>query len=136
MKKSIEIWGVASDRRECAKIDNLVKNYQFTITTEDGTKYNAFALEPNMTCDIKDGLHIYAKGVIENGVFVAGYVERWGRYCDHCGKHHTEGYYSENTGMYFCSEECLKAEYTQEEIDEEIIDDDGNGYLYWTEWEN
>ena len=136
MKKTIELWGIASDCRECAKIDNLVKNYKFTITTEDGTKYNAFAIEPNMCCDIEDGKHIYAKGVVKDGVFVAGYVDRWGRICDHCGKWHTEGYYSENTGMYFCSDECLKAEYTQEEIDEELIDDDGNGYLYWTEWEN
>ena len=139
MKKSIELWGIVSDCRECAKIDNLVKNYRFTITTDDGEKYNAFAIEPNMLYDLEDGKHIYAKGVIEDGVFVAGYVDRWGRYCDHCGKHHEEGYWI-GEYEYACSEECAIALMGgKAEFDEAVAeyDDDANyNPICWVEWYN
>ena len=139
MKKHIELCGIASDCRECAKIDNLVKNYQFTITTEDGKKYNAFAIEPNMLCDLEDGKHIYAKGVIEDGVFVAGYVDRWGRYCNHCGKHHEEGYWI-GEHAYACSDECAIALLGGKENFDALMDeyDEDADYqpICWTEWYN
>lgn len=49
------------------------------------------------------------------------------RFCDICGQPMTEGYYV--VGTYYCSEECLHRDYTQEEYEEMYGDE-----AYWTEW--
>ena len=115
-----------------------VKDMWHVVLTDDANNEHSIAIsDMNVNCDVETGAHYFALGEqIENGLILGTCLEEWGRICDHCGKWHEEGYYSENTGMYFCSEECLRAEYTQEEIDEEMIDEDGNGDLYWTEWDN
>lgn len=135
----IEVYGVVSDLQrgmKAFKIDDrwdATPMHQFTLTDDEGNKFNVFVLENNCECKIENGLHCYVKGAMnDKGILVAGYVDRWGRYCDHCGKHHEEGYYSEDTSLYFCSDECLEAEYTQEEIEEERERET----LFWTEWYN
>lgn len=55
------------------------------------------------------------------------------RYCSICGKEMTEGYYNEDEFQYYCSDECLHKDYTDEEYNE--LYDNGNGNFYWTQWE-
>lgn len=55
------------------------------------------------------------------------------RYCSICGKEMTEGYYNEDEFQYYCSEECLHKDYTDEEYNE--LYDNGNGNFYYTSWE-
>lgn len=129
MGNSIKIWGV------CTSYTRVKDLWHITIKDKQG-EHIVVASDMQVNCDIECDGHYFVLGETIGSIVLGTCVEEWGRICDHCGKWHAEGYYSENTGMYFCSEECLKAEYTQEEIDEEIIDEDGNGYLYWTEWEN
>lgn len=54
------------------------------------------------------------------------------RVCTHCGKVMREGYCIENGAAYYCSDECLMAEMTMEEYEEQY--DDGNGDSYYTDW--
>lgn len=55
------------------------------------------------------------------------------RYCSVCGKEMTEGYYNEDEFQYYCSDECLHKDYTDEEYNE--LYDEGRGNFYWTSWE-
>ena len=54
------------------------------------------------------------------------------RVCSECGKPMYEGYCIENGAEYYCSDECLHKNMTQEEFD--TLYDDGNGDSYWTSW--
>lgn len=130
MGKNIKILGV------CTSYTRVKDLWEVTLKDAQSNEQTIVISDMQVNCDVECDRHYFALGEQANTTILGTCLEEWGRYCDHCGKHHTEGYYSENTGMYFCSEECLKAEYTQEEIDEEIIDENGDGYLYWTEWEN
>ena len=56
------------------------------------------------------------------------------RTCSECHKKMTEGYCIENGMAYYCSDECLHKNMTQEEYLE--LYDDGNGDSYYTEWED
>ena len=134
MKQNVSLRGIA---KEVSTIYVNRRTYHvFTLQGAEDGSHKVYVRHEDTECDIEDGCHLWVAGFeTESGIVIATSVDEWGRICDHCGTWHTEGYYSENTGMYFCSDECLKAKYTQEEIDEEIIDDDGNGYLYWTEWD-
>ena len=131
MGKGVKIWGV------CASYTRVKDLWHVVLKDDAGNEHSITISDMNVNCDVEAGAHYFALGEqIENGLILGTCLEEWGRICDHCGKWHEEGYYSEYTRMCFCSEECLKAEYTQEEIDEEMIDEDGNGHLYWTAWEN
>lgn len=55
------------------------------------------------------------------------------RYCSVCNKEMTEGYYNEDEFQYYCSDECLHKDYTDEEYNE--LYDNGNGNFYYTSWE-
>lgn len=55
------------------------------------------------------------------------------RTCNECGKEMTEGYCIENGIEYYCSDECLHKNITEEEYLK--LYDNGNGDSYWTEWE-
>lgn len=55
------------------------------------------------------------------------------RTCNECGKEMTEGYCIENGTEYYCSDECLHKNITEEEYLK--LYDNGNGDSYWTEWE-
>ncbi len=54
------------------------------------------------------------------------------RVCSECSKPMTEGYCIENGAEYYCSEECLHKNLTDEEY--ENLYDDGRGNSYWTSW--
>lgn len=55
------------------------------------------------------------------------------RICSECGKEMTEGYCIDNGMEYYCSNECLHKNYTEEEYND--LYDNGNGDTYWTSWE-
>ena len=146
-KNTICVFGVVSDCAKglkASKVDgkwHTAKMCYFTITDNKGDKYDTCALDEDCYCDVEDGEHIYAKGWIgEQGELVAGYVDRWGRHCDHCGKHHTEGYYI-NDYYYACSDECAYALMGGKEAFEATFEYDEDGELaddsptYWTTWE-
>ena len=54
------------------------------------------------------------------------------RVCSECGKPMYEGYCIENGAEYYCSDECLHKNLTEEEY--ERLYDDGRGDSYWTSW--
>ena len=54
-----------------------------------------------------------------------------GRICSKCGKHMNEGFCLYDGLEYYCSDECLASEYTDEEYGALYVADDG----YWTKWE-
>ena len=54
------------------------------------------------------------------------------RVCSECGKPMYEGYCIENGAEYYCSDECLHKNMTEEEY--ERLYDDGRGDSYWTSW--
>lgn len=52
--------------------------------------------------------------------------------CQHCGKLITEGYEDEDDYSFFCSKECAVAEVGQEYFDKMLVDEYGNGSIFWT----
>ena len=54
------------------------------------------------------------------------------RCCSHCGNPMYEGYCIEDGAEYYCSEECLHKNLTEEEYDN--LYDDGRGNSYYTSW--
>ena len=54
------------------------------------------------------------------------------RICSECGREMTQGYCIENGLEYYCTNECLHKNMTQEEYLE--LYDDGNGDSYYTDW--
>lgn len=53
------------------------------------------------------------------------------RVCKVCGKRMWQGYCIDDGAKYFCSDDCLLQEMTQEEYDE-LFEEDA---AYWTEWD-
>lgn len=129
MKTQIEIYGRAKDITT-HKFE-VTKKHTFTLVAENGEEFSVQVLDNNLCYDLNTEDYFQVVGVEGECGIVAGFVDRWGRICSHCGKHHTEGYYSENTGLYACSDECLTHLYTEEEIEEEREQE----WLFWTEWE-
>ena len=54
------------------------------------------------------------------------------RVCSKCGHLMDNGYINENDYSYYCSDECLHKDYTENEYLK--LHDNGNGDFYWTEW--
>ena len=54
------------------------------------------------------------------------------RACSECGKPMTEGFCIEDGAEYYCSEDCLHKNLSDEEY--ENLYDDGRGNSYWTSW--
>ena len=54
------------------------------------------------------------------------------RVCSECGKPMTEGFCIEDGAEYYCSEECLHKNLTEEEY--ESLYDEGRGNSYYTSW--
>lgn len=65
-------------------------------------------------------------------VKVLGVDEEHYRICSECGKVMIEGYCIDNGAEYYCSDECLHKNMTQEEFD--ALYNDGRGDSYWTTW--
>lgn len=53
------------------------------------------------------------------------------RKCTHCGAPMSKGYCLYDGEEYYCSDQCLYKNYTEEEYDSIYESDNG----YWTEWE-
>ena len=139
-KDNICVFGVVSDYvrgLKASKVNDkwsVVKMHFFTLADDKGNKYDTKVLDENCLWDVENGMHICASGSInEQGTFIAGYVDRWGRYCSYCGKHHTEGYHIEGGGEYACSYDCLLGLYhgVYKDMERDIESED----TYWTEWE-
>jgi len=56
------------------------------------------------------------------------------RVCSHCGDEMYAGYCIDEGRFYYCCDDCLHANMTQEEYLD--LYDDGNGDSYWTEWDD
>ena len=54
------------------------------------------------------------------------------RVCSECGKPITEGFCIEDGAEYYCSEDCLHKNLSDEEY--ENLYDEGRGNSYWTSW--
>lgn len=54
------------------------------------------------------------------------------RECSECGEIMQSGFVIDNGDAYYCSEECLHKNMTDEEYNE--LYDNGNGDSYYTEW--
>ena len=52
------------------------------------------------------------------------------RYCDNCGKEMEDGYCVDSGLEYYCSENCLRNNYMDIDIDTMYENEE----LYWTEW--
>lgn len=51
------------------------------------------------------------------------------RTCHICGKTITEGYFCEDDGTWYCSDECLHVEVSEEKYDKYYEE----GVMFWTE---
>lgn len=58
------------------------------------------------------------------------------RKCAICGVRVSEGYYHEEFGVYFCSDEHLEQQWNGILAELEKMDDDDleNSPIYWTDW--
>lgn len=57
------------------------------------------------------------------------------RVCDTCGHLMIEGYILYDGDEYYCSNECMLEQYTEEEKEEILKEaDTDEGTSYWTEW--
>jgi hypothetical protein len=139
--KVVELYGVAKG----VQGHDINRRYfeSFELNTEDGKTYNVLAKKDTIECDIEDGKKFFVRGIeVSEGVVVSIVVEQWGRYCDVCGKWHTEGYWVDETN-YACSEECALTFYggNKEQFEAELalLDNEDTAdecYTYWTTWEN
>lgn len=138
MKKEIELYGTIHHVEKYYFRKNDA--YTFVMHTDEGA-YMVHVNESEAHWDLDNNRHYYVRGYeVSEGVVVAEYVDRWGRYCDHCKKWHIEGYY---VGEYYyaCSDECAIAicGSEQEFRDSIVLDEDGelaeDSPTYWTEWE-
>lgn len=59
--------------------------------------------------------------------------QKYARKCDKCGDGMDEGYVVGGGEKYYCSEECLHKDFTEEEWSQMYAA--GEGDSYWTEWE-
>lgn len=79
---------------------------------------------------------VTAEDIEENMLIFTSDGEIYGEYriCDKCGAIMTEGYIVFED--YYCSDECLHKDYSQEEYERlyEEYEDDINCYVFWTQW--
>lgn len=136
-KQTIEVYGIVDRFTQISEHDYLI----ILIESDTNTQFEIVVSEHNLHWELEENKHYYARGKASAGnSIVAEYVDRWGRYCDHCGRHHTEGYYVYED-YYACSEECAIALCgSKQEFDSSIwLDENGelaeNSPTYWTEWE-
>lgn len=136
-KNTIEVYGMV-DR--FTDIDE--RNYLITLIEDETNKEWSIRIPTNnLHWYLEDSKHFYVRGEMVGEELIAEYADRWGRYCDHCGKHHTEGWWVKEDS-YACCDECAIALCNG---DEEafragiIVDENGDladeAYTYWTEWE-
>lgn len=78
--------------------------------------------------ELYEGLTYLVRGEEnQDGDIIATFADTHSMWCKHCGVHHSEGYYNEDTGEYACSEVCLLALYDgdedrmREDMDNEVV---------------
>lgn len=140
MEKTISLRGIASG------VSTLYINrrtyHAFTLNCAEMGIYKVYVRHEDTEWDIEDDGHYWASGMeIADGLMIATSVDRWGRYCDVCGKWHTEGYYVGEYN-YACSEECAvdlyHGDWNAFKADLALLDDPDtcdNAPTYWTEWD-
>ena len=57
------------------------------------------------------------------------------RVCSVCGALMYEGYLHEDWCETYCSKECAIKDMGEKDFNESLVDEDGNGPLFWTAWE-
>lgn len=136
MKERITIYGTLKSFEQISPEAYLlvIKEWQ------SGKEWEVVASRWNVYENLVENGHCYASGVKALGGIIADEVDRWGRYCDVCGKWHTEGYYVGEYN-YACSEECAVALYGGDwnafKADLALLDDPETcdyAPTYWTEW--
>lgn len=145
--KVVKLYGVMENVKEHEVTRRFFST--FTIKTDNGS-YDVIVRTKDVLsqtdityCDLEDGKKFYVRGIeVSEGVVMAIEVELWGRYCEVCGKWHTEGYWVGEC-EYACSEECAIKLYGGDEAafraDLALLDDEAtadSATTYWTEWEN
>ena len=75
-----------------------------------------------------DALNLACTIIKEFDISESNYI----RECTECGHLMTEGFVIEGGLEYYCNEDCLHKNITEEEYLN--LYDDGNGDTYWTEW--
>lgn len=137
MKERITIYGILESFKEITSEAYLLVIKEYGSDKEWQVVVNRW----NVFEDLQLFHHYYASGVKALNGIIADEVDRWGRYCDVCGKWHTEGYYVfENN--YACSENCAvdlyHGDWNAFKADLALLDDPetcDNAPTYWTEWE-
>jgi hypothetical protein len=123
-------------------VQTFPEDYCLIIREEKtGDEWKIVASKYEIYEDLVEGHHYRCTGVRTLNGVIADEIDRWGRYCDVCGKWHTEGYYVlEND--YACSEECAAVLYDGDwnalKADLALLDFPDtcdNAPTYWTEWE-
>lgn len=104
--------------------------------------YQVYVNKRDLDYDLEDDRRYRVVGFeVSEGIIMAYYVDRWGRYCDACGAWHKEGYWVGEC-EYACSEECAIKLYNGDEeafrADLALLDDDetaNDAPTYWTDWD-
>lgn len=137
MKERITIYGTLKSYEQISPEDYLLVIKEWNTAKE----WEVVASKYQVYEDLAENGHYYASGVKALGGIIADEVDRWGRYCDVCGKWMTEGYYVLECS-YACSEECAvdlyRGDWNAFKADLALLDDSetcDNAPTYWTEWE-
>ena len=137
MNERITIYGTLESFEQISPEDYslVIKEY------ESGKEWQIVATRWDVFEDLQLFHHYRCTGVKTLNGLTAEEVDRWGRYCDVCGKWHTEGYYVLEDG-YACDEACAVALYNGDwnafRADLALLDDpetEEEAPTYWTEWE-
>lgn len=137
MKERITIYGILKSYEQISPEDYLLVIKEWNTAKE----WEVVASKYQVYEDLVENGHYYASGVKALGGIIADEVDRWGRYCDVCGKWMTEGYYVLESS-YACSEECAvdlyRGDWNAFKADLALLDFPetcDNAPTYWTEWE-
>ncbi len=104
--------------------------------------YQVYINDKDLSWDLEDGHKYNVMGFeVAEGIIMAYYTDRWGRYCNVCDAWHIEGYFV-GEHEYACSEECALKLYNGDEeafkSDLAMLDDPDladEAPTYWTYWD-
>jgi hypothetical protein len=111
----------------------LLRTYSTTFEIEAETQEEAIKLFNKLEDEIYEE-EMQQFNVIKE--VVKG--DKYARKCSCCDKGMNEGYFANYE--YFCSDSCLRTEYSAKEWEElasdGVEDEESNDSYYWTEWED
>jgi hypothetical protein len=109
-----------------------MQNYELVITE---IKQQIVRVKAGSYSEAKAQAESWTNPLEKKPIVTTYNAERAPRYCEHCGAGMFEGYCLWGGGDYYCSEDCLKANFTAKEIEAmDIGEDDSDSY--WTTWED